>query len=244
MKTSWETVTVDRSPMRLYSARPDGRGPFPAVVVIQNQDGLAEFTQEMTERVADAGYVSVAPELYHREGPTVTEEDIASRKHTRRDTNVIADVNATVNYLKSCSFVDGGKLGIVGFCMGGRVSFLMACASPAFRAAVDFYGGGKFTAWGDGATAASRAPELQCPVQGHFGKLDKNPAPNEMLALDAELTRLGKPHEFYFYDDAPHGFNRQGWNGYKPDADAVSWSRTLKFFEAHLGGAARTKVAS
>jgi carboxymethylenebutenolidase len=242
MKISWETVTVDESQMGLYVCQPDGAGPFPAVVVIQNQAGVGEFTQEMTQRVAEAGYVGVAPELYHREGPTLTEAEIASRKNTRRDAAVIKDVNAAVDFLRSCSFVDAGKLGIVGFCMGGRVSFMMAAANPAFGAAVDYYGGGKYTAWGDGPTPASRAGELHCPLQGHFGELDKNPSPAEMRRLDLELSRLGKPHEFYFYDGAPHGFNRKGWNGYKPEADAVSWSRTLNFFGAHLLGAEQKRL--
>ena len=244
MKSSWATLTVDQSSMQLYVCQPDGAGRFPAVVVIQNQDGLAEFTQEMTQRVAEAGYFGVAPELYHREGPIITKEDIVSRKNTRRDTAVINDVNAAVDFLKSCSFVDGGKLGIVGFCMGGRVAFMMAGANPAFRAAVDFYGGGKYTAWGADATPGSRAAELHCPIQGHFGELDKNPSPDEMRRLDAELNQLGKPHEFYFYDEAPHGFNRKGWKGYKPEADVVSWSRTLEFFSGHLLGAEQKQAAA
>jgi carboxymethylenebutenolidase len=97
---------------------------------------------------------------------------------------------------------------------------------------------------GTGATPASRAAELHCPIQGHFGELDKNPSPDEMRRLDAELNQLGKPHEFYFYDEAPHGFKRKGWNGYKPEADVVSWSRTLEFFSGHLLGAEQKQAAA
>jgi len=85
MENSWETVTVDNSSMRLYLSQPEGKGPFPAVVVIQNQDGVGEFTQEMTRRVAQAGYFAVAPEIYHREGEPKTPEQTASIKHSRRD---------------------------------------------------------------------------------------------------------------------------------------------------------------
>ncbi len=68
MKNSWEAVTVDHSPMGLYLSQPDGPGPFPAIIVAQNQDGVAAFTQEMTRRVAAAGYIGIAPQFYHREG--------------------------------------------------------------------------------------------------------------------------------------------------------------------------------
>jgi carboxymethylenebutenolidase len=219
--------------MRLYLCQPEGAGPVPAIVVIQNQDGVGEFTQEMTRRVAEAGYIGVAPELYHRNTPEIN-ADHPKRAASRRDAWVINDVNATVDFLRGCVAADADKLGIVGFCMGGRVAFLMAAANPNFRAAVDFYGGGVYKAWGDGPAPSERAAEIRCPIQGHFGELDKNPPADEMRTLDAELTRLGKLHEFYFYPNAGHAFNRTGWEGYRADADATSWPRTLDFFRRHL----------
>jgi len=234
VKNSWETVTVDNSPMRLYLSQPDHAGPLPAIVVIQNQDGVGDFTQEMTRRIAEAGYVGIAPELYHREGEPKTPEQTANLKHTRRDANVIKDIDATIHYLRGCANVDTSKLGIVGFCMGGRVAFLMAAASTSFKAAVDFYGGGVYSKWGDRPPPSELAPQVSCPVQGHFGELDKNPPPEEMRKLDAELKRLGKEHEFFFYAGAPHGFNRSGWDGYRPEVDKASWARSLEFFKKHL----------
>lgn len=244
MKNSWETVTVDNSPMRLYLSQPDRTGPLPAIVVIQNQDGVGDFTQEMTRRVAEAGYVGIAPELYHREGEPKTPEQTANLKHTRRDANVINDINATIQYLRGCANVDTSKLGIVGFCMGGRVAFLMAAASKSFKAAVDFYGGGVYSKWGDRPAPAELAAQVSCPVQGHFGELDKNPPPDEMRKLDAELTRLGKEHEFFFYAGAPHGFNRSGWDGYRPEMDKTSWARSLEFFKKHLAEDITRKAAA
>jgi carboxymethylenebutenolidase len=244
MKNSWETITVDNSPMRLYLSQPEGPGPFPAMVVIQNQDGIGEFTQAMTRRIAEAGYVGIAPELYHREGEPKTPEEVANFKHTRRDANVINDINATVNCLRGCAAADTSWLGIVGFCMGGRIAFLMAAASQSFKAAVDFYGGGVYSKWGDRPAPSELAVNVSCPIQGHFGELDKNPPPDEMRKLDAELIRLGKQHEFFFYAGAPHGFNRQGWDGYRPEADATSWARTLEFFKKHLSGVAGQKAAA
>ena len=243
MKAEWETVTVDNSPMKLYLCQPDGPGPFPAVVVIQNQDGVAEFTQEMTRRIAEAGYLGIAPDLYHR-NTLETNSDHQKRAASRHDSGVIKDVNATVEFLRGCATADSGRLGIVGFCMGGRVAFLMAAANPLFRAAVDFYGGGIYKAWGDGPAPAECAGQIHCPIQGHFGELDKNPPADEMRTLDAELKRLGKPHEFYFYPDAGHAFNRKGWEGYRPDADAASWPRTVDFFKTHLADSRAKQAAA
>lgn len=235
MKTRWENITVDNSPMGLYIAEPNTDSPAPVIVVIQNQDGVREFTQAMTRRVAEAGYFGVAPQLYHREGEPQTPEETANLKNYRRDVNVHADIDATVNFLRGCANANPTKLGVVGFCMGGRIAFLMAATNPKFKVAVDFYGGGVYSRWGDRPPPAEFAANISCPLQGHFGELDKNPPPDEMRTLDAELNRLGKTHEFYFYPDAPHGFNRNGWKGYKPDHDATSWQRTLNFFEKHLG---------
>ncbi len=116
--------------------------------------------------------------------------------------SVIKDVNATVDFLRGQKSADVERVGIVGFCMGGRVAYLMAAANPMFRVAVDFYGGDIFKAWSDGPLPFDRTAEIHCPIQGHFGETDKNPSPEEMRRLDAELTRLGKVHEFYYYPNA------------------------------------------
>jgi carboxymethylenebutenolidase len=245
MQTAWEKVTVDNNPMGLYVAQPDGAGPFPAIVVIQNKEGVREFTQEMTRRVAQTGYIGVAPQLYHREGEPGTAEETENHKRFRRDTHVFSDINATINFLRGCANVDSSRLGIVGFCMGGRVAFLMAAASKSFKAAVDFYGGGVHSKWGtDRPAPAELAADISCPIQGHFGELDTNPPPDEMRTLDAELRRLGKEHEFFFYPDSPHGFNRSDTKVYKPEHDATSWARTLEFFARHLGQVAQKKAAA
>src|SRR5918992_5148485 len=183
MKNSWETLTVDDSPMRLYLSQPDGHGPFPAMVVIQNQDGVGEFTQAMTRRIAEAGYIGLAPELYHREGEPTTPERVANIKESRRDVNVINDISAGVNFLRGCANADTSRMGIIGFCMGGRIAILMAAASSSFKAAVDFYGGGVYSKWGDRPAPSELAANISCPIQGHFCELDKNPPPDEMRRL-------------------------------------------------------------
>ena len=229
----WESTKVDDGAMKLYLSRPDGGGPFPAVVVIQGQKGVDRFIEEFTQRLATAGYVAVAPVLYHRDGPDCR-DDGPTRRARLRDATVISDVNATVEFLKRHRSVDGNRLGIIGFCMGGRVAYLMAAANPAFRAAVDYYGGNIFSPWGDGASPFQRTTEIRCPLMAHFGEEDKNPSLDDMRKLDAELARHGKVHEFYSYAETGHAFMDPHGDKYRPHSAEASWTRTLDFFAKHL----------
>lgn len=118
MESHWEHVKVDGETMGLYVSRPDGEGPFPAIVVGQHRDGVDEFVQEMTRRLAKVGYVAVAPVLYHRDAPDCR-DDGPTRAARLRDGTVIKDVNGTVDFLKALPSVHAGKIGILGFCQGG-----------------------------------------------------------------------------------------------------------------------------
>ena len=237
MGSFWERVRVAGEDMKVYVSVPDGRGPFPAVVVIQHQGGVDEFIEEMTERMASAGYVGAAPDLYHRDGPDCR-DDGPTRRARLLDESVIADVNATVSFLRGHSAVDEARLGIVGFCMGGRVAYLMAAVEPAFKAAADYYGGNIIAPWGQGPAPFDRTGEIHCPLIGLFGEEDGNPSPADMRKIDAELTRLGKAHEFHSYPGANHAFMNRRGNRYHAEADRDSWPRTLAFFAKHLGAVA------
>src|SRR5215204_277187 len=138
-QSSWQQTTSDNSTMRMHLSVPEGPGRFPGIVVIQHQWGIDEFMQSMTGRLAEAGYVAAAPDLYHRDGPECT-DDVTARRSRLSDRKVINDVNARVNFLQSHHAVDKSRLGIIGFCMGGRVAYLMSAASLVFKAAVAYYG--------------------------------------------------------------------------------------------------------
>jgi carboxymethylenebutenolidase len=234
MANFWETVQVDGNAMRLYVSVPEGKGPFAAVVVIQHQGGVDTFIEEMTQRIAQAGYVGVAPDLYHRDGPDC-QDDGPTRRARLRDVTVIKDVNATVDFLQGHRQVDGERLGIVGFCMGGRVAYLMAAVNPALKAAVDYYGGNIMVPWGEGPAPFARTADIHCPLLGLFGEEDANPSPADMRKLDAELTRHGKVHEFHAYPGANHAFMNRHGARYHAEADRDSWPRALAFFKKHLG---------
>ncbi|MPZ76643.1 MAG: prolyl oligopeptidase family serine peptidase [Deltaproteobacteria bacterium] len=232
--SNWQQIESDNSAMRMHVSLPEGSGPFPGLVVIQHQGGVDPFVQSMTARLAQAGYGAAAPDLYHRDGLDCT-DDIITRRSRLSDRKVINDVNSTVSFLQSQSAVDGNRLGIIGFCMGGRVVYLMATANPRFKAAVAYYAGNTFRAWGrDIPSPFERTPEIHCPLQGHFGAEDKNPSPEDMQKLDAELTKFNKTHEFYSYPNAGHAFMDSTSESYRRHADEASWPRTLEFLNRHL----------
>ncbi len=233
MQSAWEKIKVDDGSMGLYVSLPEGRGTFPAMVVLQHRDGVDEFVQEMTRRLAHEGYVAVAPELYHRDGPDCR-DDGATRAKRIQDANIINDVNSSLTYLKEHPSVQPGRVGILGFCQGGRGSYLMAGASPSFKAAVVYYGGNTFTPRGEGPSPFERTKEIHCPIMGHFGEEDENPSPEDVGKLDAELTKYYKAHEFFSYAGAGHAFMNFTASSFRPDAAQTSWPRTLDFLKKHV----------
>ena len=232
--SQWQQTESDGNPMPMHVSTPEGGGTFPALVVIQHQSGVDPFIQAMTARLADAGFVAAAPDLYHRDGPNCP-DDMRTRSARLGDRRVIADVGSTVNFLKRHSAVDASRIGIIGFCMGGRIVYLMAAASPEFKAAVTFYPGNTGRAWGrDIPSPFERTADVSCPLQGHFGDEDKNPSPEDRLKLDAELTKHGKVHEFYAYPNAGHAFMDNTKESYRRAAAEAAWPRGLEFLRRYL----------
>ncbi len=231
----WQQTESDNNPMPLYVSVPDGTGPFPALVVIQHQTGVDEFMQGMAQRLAGAGYVAAVPSLYHRDGPDC-QDDPRSRSQRLGDRRVMNDAEAAVSYLQGHSAVDGNRIGVIGFCMGGRIVYLLAATNPTFKAAVTFYPGNTGRAWGrDMPSPFERTAAIHCPLQGHFGDEDKNPSPEDRQKLAVELARHGKSHEFHAYAGAGHAFMDNTKESFRADAEAAAWPRTLEFLRRHLG---------
>lgn len=235
MGSRWDDVTVDGARMGCYVSAPEGGGPYPAVVVIQHAGGVDAFIQGMTDRFAAEGYVGIAPDLYHREDPN-SSDDALTRMGRLRDTNIVKDVLATIEHLKSLPEVRGDRIGITGFCMGGRVAYLMAAHSPDLKAAVVFYGGNIMVPWGEGPAPFELSERITCPVLGLFGEEDPNPSPADVAKLDAELTRLDKPHEFHSYAGAGHAFMNQDRPSYRPEAARDAWEKCVTWFDRYLKG--------
>lgn len=235
MASTTEHVAVEGGDMELYVSLPEeGSAPAPGVVVAQHAGGVDEFIRTMCDRLAEAGYAAAAPALYHRLG-----EGEERSPRALKDVEMIADVGASADYLRARASVDGEALAVIGFCMGGRVAYLMAAAVPAFRAAVAYYGGNTAVALGEEGTASpfERTAEISCPLLFHFGGDDGNPSPEDREKLHAELERHGKEHEFHSYADAGHAFMDFTGARYAEVAAAASWPRTLDFLARHRRGA-------
>lgn len=236
----WDTVQVDNQPMRIYLDVPAGRQAAPGVVVIQHGPGVDRFIEDRVEDLARHGYVAAAPEFYHRQPQDGA--DMMTKIGRLGDTEILADADATIAHLRGLREVRVTSLAVLGFCMGGRVTYLLAGARPdAWKAAGVFYGGNIMKPWGEGPSPFELTAHIACPVIGFFGAEDQNPSPADVQKIDAELTRAGKAHEFHTYDGAGHAFlNFGNPNTYRPGPAKDAWEKMVPFLDRHLGGESRS----
>jgi carboxymethylenebutenolidase len=232
----WDTIQVDGQPMRAYLDVPAGGPAAPGIVVIQHGAGLDRFIEDRVEDLARHGYAAAAPDLYHRQPPDGA--DMMTRISRLRDAEILADVDATIGHLRRLPDARMASLAVLGFCMGGRVTYLLAGARPAvWRAAGVFYGGNIMKPWGEGPAPVDLTREIACPVIGFFGLEDTNPSPADVDRIDAELTRHGKAHEFHRYEGAGHAFlNFSNPERYRAVPAADAWAKMLGFLERHVKG--------
>ncbi len=237
MPSFWEKVQVDGEDMDVYASVPSGSGPFAAIVVSQHGGGVDRFIQTICDRFAEAGYAAVAPNLFHRiPDATLNADPRPPPWDVLSDPDIVTDINATVEFLRNHPAIDGNRLGITGFCMGGRVAWLGAASNPHFKALAPYYGGNLMVTWGAGTeTPFDLVGGINCPVLFHFGEIDENPSQDDMRKLDTALTDLGTSHQFYTYPGANHAFMDFTTERYQQAASDASWPRTLEFFAANLG---------
>lgn len=232
MAIGWQTTKVGDKEMRMYVGVPDRPGPHPVVLVAQHAGGVDAFIQDVVHRLHRAGYIAAAPELFHRQ-PTTGIEAVA-RTGLLKDDEIVADLTATLDHVKA-TCKDIGSVGITGFCMGGRVAFLGAGSIKGLKAAGVFYGGNIMKALGSGPAPFERAANIECPVIGFFGVEDQNPSPADVAKIDAELTRLGKWHEFHSYQNAGHAFlNFMNADRFRERPARAAWEELVAFFDEKL----------
>ena len=239
MPASWVDINVNASTMEGYLTQPEVAGRHPAIVVIQEIWGVNSHIQSEVDRLPFQGYVGLAPSMFRREGPMTTGlheemETALARMRRSTDDNILSDVRAAVDYIKAQSFVQGDKIGIVGFCYGGRVSYLASCNISDLSASVVFYGGGIGSALGDGLSPLEQTANIGCPMLGLFGEEDANPTPEDVANFDSELTKNGKTHEFHSYAGAGHGFHCEARASYRPEAAADAWAKAIAWFDKYL----------
>ena len=234
-----QSAEIQGSPMEILVFEPEGDGPHPGIVVAQHLPvahmGLETdpFTIDVGEKLAAAGYACVIPYIFHWWPP---ELDIAVKREEFRDDRVVADMGAAFALLAGMDGVDGGRIGVIGHCWGGRVAWLDACHNPDYKAASVLYGGRIKVGMGpDAEPPIELAGRIPCPLIGIFGNDDENPSPADVDDLDAALSAAGIEHEFHRYDGAGHGFQDfVNEERFRKEATADAWEKIFAFFDRNL----------
>jgi carboxymethylenebutenolidase len=228
-----------------YLARPTAPGPTPGMVVLHHAPGLDPWCKEVVRKFAFAGYTAIAPHLYHRRGPGHWADVAAAARAdglavSMPNDQVMGDLAGAADFLRAQPW-SNGRVGVIGFCSGGRQAFLAACDVPSLDAAVDCWGGSIVPQPPDplrpGAVSRGvlyRAPDMTVPLLGIFGNDDANPDVAQVDEIDRVLTELGKDFEFHRYDGAGHAFFVTDKPNYRQEQAVDGWSRVFSFCAEHL----------
>jgi carboxymethylenebutenolidase len=246
MREDLTATTIDITgsggdPIEAYLAVPgDGATSRGSVVVIHHMPGYDSSTKEIVRKFAAHGYAAQMPNLYHREAPGASPDDAAAVARANGgvpDGQLVGDVSGAAQHLRTLAG-SNGKVGVIGYCSGGRQSFLAAC-SLRLDAAVDCYGACIVNPPPQGmplkvAPIVGLAKDLSCPLLGLFGADDKYPAPDETAELSKVLDDLGKAHEFHTYDGAGHAFFNVDRPAYRPEAAMDGWQKIWDFYGRYV----------
>jgi carboxymethylenebutenolidase len=238
-----QTIQIDGAggdEIEAYLAEPLDEGSFGGVVVIHHMPGYDEATKEITRKFAAHGYLAICPNLYSREAPGAAPDDAAATARAAGgvpDDRLVGDVDGAARHLKSLQR-SNGKVATIGYCSGGRQSFLAACKLQ-LDAAVDCYGAFVTGTPPEGfplqvKPIADLTPQLSCPLLGLFGAEDQFPSPDHVAELDAALEEAGKTHEFHTFDNAGHGFFATDRTMYRVEAANAGWELIWQWFGRYL----------
>jgi len=229
--------------VKAYLARPSAAGTYPAMIVIHEAGGLGEHIRDVVNRFANIGYVALGPDLYTREGgppPPGDLEALMKRLFAMPDARVLADLEAAADVLRAHEDVTG-KLGCVGFCMGGRYTLLFAVSSDRPDAAVDCWGGFIDTATLEHRSTPERptpplelVPSLHCPLFAAIGAEDHNPSPEVGARLREALAQTSHETRVEVYEGASHAFFADYRPTYRPEPAAKLWRDIVPFLARHL----------
>ena len=238
-----ETVTLRghrNDLLDAYLARPLGAGPYPGVVVIHHMPGWDGPSKEIARRFAHHGYVAILPNLHIREGKATPEENSASVRAAggMPDDRTMGDVQGAIDYLRALPYLNG-KVGVIGYCSGGRQAYLAACTLRGVDAAIDCYGGGVVAKPEELTARMPVAPidytkDLQCPLLGLFGVEDTRPSPADTVKTEEALQKFGKTYEFHTYENAGHAFFAVDRPQFRQHAALDGWQKVFAWFGKHL----------
>ncbi len=226
-----------------YLARPADAASHPGMVVIHEAGGLNAHIRDVCNRLANVGYVALGVDLYARYGGPPDTSDMQAtmaRLFAMSDEAALGDLQGAADHLRSLDGVTG-RIGCIGFCMGGRYTLLFACASDRLNAAVDCWGGFIDRATPDEVSTPERptpplelAAQLTCPLLAAVGAEDRNPSPQLAELLRERASASGQEVDVDVYDGAGHAFFADYRPTYRPEAAAQLWRRVVPFLQRHL----------
>jgi len=231
----------DGDDLEAYVATPKSDGSRGGVIVIHHMPGYDRATKEIARRFAELGYNAIVPNLYWREAPGAAPDDAAATVRAQGgvpDSRLLGDVEGASSYLRALA-TSNGKVGVIGYCSGGRQSVLAACHLD-LDAAVDCYGAFVTGTPPDGfplqvTNLVGQLPNLRAPLLGLFGLEDKFPGPEQVAELEQILTDNNKQFEFHSYEGAGHAFFSVDRPSYNVAAANDGWEKIAAFYAKHLG---------
>lgn len=233
----WVDITGD---LRGYYAHPGGRGPHPCVVLHIEAFGVNDHFKRLTERFADAGFAAITPDLYH--GTLVAYDDLDNAIATLKsldDEQVMTETGAALDFLTGRDEANERAAGVIGFCMGGRFTFLAnAALADRFRAASSFYGGGiaPVEDMVGRKPLLDRVGAMRAPIQLWYGAEDQSIAPDEIGRIAEALTAAKKRFTVNVFPRVGHGFFCEDRASYDEAAAETAWRETVAFFQSTLAG--------
>ncbi|MDV2984908.1 UNVERIFIED_CONTAM: dienelactone hydrolase family protein [Methylobacteriaceae bacterium AG10] len=221
-----------------YRAMPAEGGPFPTILVVQEIFGVHEHIKDVCRRLAKLGYFALAPELYARQGDvsklTNIQQIVSEVVSKVPDAQVMSDLDAAVAYAKGTGKADTGRLGITGFCWGGRITWLYAAHNPGVKAGVAWYG----RLVGDSSALMPKHPvdvaaELKAPVLGLYGGADQGIPVATIDQMKEACRAAAKTCDFVVFPDAPHAFHADYRPSYRAEPAQEGWKRLQDWFRQH-----------
>jgi carboxymethylenebutenolidase len=241
----WVVFNNGNTDIRGYLAKPKGGKNLPALVMAPENLGIIEHRQDVTRRLAKAGYAAITVDPYSRIGG-ISPRDFKSHEERRikatlatPDEQFVPDLQAAADYMASLPEVDKSRIGAIGYCSGGGTLYSWICGrSRNIKVAVVFYGAPRVQAEGrpDGKPLdrAADGAKLQCPILVHHGDADRSVPLDAAKSMVEALKKSPQRVEFHIYPGADHAYHDDSHPQYHAEASAASWKRTLDFFDHHL----------
>ncbi len=210
-----------------FLVTPEGKGPFPALVVVPEWWGLVDWVKDQARALAKEGYVALAVDVYRGKSTASQEEAHQLMMGTPRE-RVMGDLQAAFAHLQTMPNVRKDRIGAIGWCMGGGYALELATVQPKLAAVVAYYG--------LPPTDPAKIAAIHAPVMGNYGAEDKGPSPEQARAFEGALKKDGKPVDITLYPGAGHAFANVNnpWGGYRKEAAEDAWARTTAFFAKYL----------